>query len=590
MIRQKVDYGKYRYSQKEILKYIGESAALCGAVDYLFYQTPWVMLLVVPVSVFFLKWKKKQIIRERKRRLNYQFRDALNSMSVAVQAGYSVENAVSACVRDLEQLYPKNEDIVAEFRYIETQQRVSVPVEELFLDLGQRCKVEDIENFASVLYTAKRSGGDLGNVIQKVARMLGDKIDVKKEIEATLAAKKSEQMIMSLMPAGIILYLQLASPGFLDILYGNPFGICAMTVCLAVYGAAYWMGKRIVAIEVSWMWLHIVIFVILLLLTVCSTLGWIHVENIGTAKGRKMFLVVALAGNITGGLLTWTKGGGQVFEEGYELKKEESAYEEKFMVSVEGEETGSVYVQIPEKELEKEDTGQPEVLTKEEDEEQKLLEFVANYNSELEDSEYYYLPSDWEGRKLEWKIPYDTTGNMLAAIFLAAAFVMIVIIAREEQKARTKRYEELMMDYPGLIMKFTLLVQAGMTVRNTFRKMASDYKNKNEKRIAYEELVTACHEMESGISEMEAYRRFGERCGHVKYKTFATLLIQNLQKGSRHMGEMLEKESVEAWDDRKRKAKVQGEAATTKLLFPMILMLGVVMAIVMLPACLSFYG
>ena len=77
------------------------------------------------------------------------------------------------------------------------------------------------------------------------------------------------------------------------------------------------------------MWLHIVIFVILLLLTVCSTLGWIHVENIGTAKGRKMFLVVALAGNITGGLLTWTKGGGQVFEDGYELKKEENAYEEK---------------------------------------------------------------------------------------------------------------------------------------------------------------------------------------------------------------------------------------------------------------------
>ena len=240
--------------------------------------------------------------------------------------------------------------------------------------------------------------------------------------------------------------------------------------------------------------------------------------------------------------------------------------------------------------------GAPKVVkeqaSKEEAEEikKKLEEVGANYNSELEDAEYYYLPSDWEGRKLEWKTPYDTTGNMLAAIFLAAAFVMIVIIAREEQKARTKRYEELMMDYPGLIMKFTLLVQAGMTVRNTFRKMASDYKNKNEKRIAYEELVTACHEMESGISEMEAYRRFGERCGHVKYKTFATLLIQNLQKGSRHMGEMLEKESVEAWDDRKRKAKVQGEAATTKLLFPMILMLGVVMAIVMLPACLSFYG
>ena len=250
MSGQKADYEVYHYSVKEILKYIAESAALCGIVDCLFYKSMWVLVFMVPVSGMYLKWKKKQLIRERKRKLNYQFRDALNSMSVAVQAGYSVENAVSSCVRDLEQLYSKDEDIVAEFRYIETQQKVSVPVEELFLDLGQRCRVEDIENFASILYTAKRSGGDLGNVLQKVARMLGDKIDVKKEIEATLAAKKSEQMIMSLMPAGIILYLRLASPGFLDMLYGNPFGIAAMTVCLTVYGLAYWMGKRIVEIEV----------------------------------------------------------------------------------------------------------------------------------------------------------------------------------------------------------------------------------------------------------------------------------------------------------------------------------------------------
>ena len=134
--------------------------------------------------------------------MNYQFRDALNALSVAVQAGYSIENAVSACTRDLERLYDRNTDILEEFHYIESQQSVSVPVEELFLDLGERSKVEDIENFASVFYTAKRTGGDLDKVIQKVTRMLGDKIDVKKEIETTLAAKKSEQFIMSMMPAG----------------------------------------------------------------------------------------------------------------------------------------------------------------------------------------------------------------------------------------------------------------------------------------------------------------------------------------------------------------------------------------------------
>ena len=244
------DYERYDYSGSEIAKYIIQSLGLCVAIDILFYKTLWALLFMIPVPFVYLRWKKKQLIQERKRKLNYQFRDALNSMSVAVQAGYSVENAVSACVKDLEQLYGKHEDILEEFRYIETQQKVSVPVEDLFLDFGNRCKVEDIENFAAVLYTVKRSGGDMENVLQKVARMLGDKIDVKKEIEATLAAKKWEQMIMSLMPAGIILYLRLASPGYLDVLYGNPFGICAMTVCLGIYGTAYWMGKRIVEIEV----------------------------------------------------------------------------------------------------------------------------------------------------------------------------------------------------------------------------------------------------------------------------------------------------------------------------------------------------
>ena len=246
----KQDYSQYHLSKKEFLKYILQSAFLCILIDYLFYQNWWLLFAVIPVSVGYLKYQKKRLVKERRKRLNYQFKDALNALSVAVQAGYSIENAVSACARDLERLYEKGTDILEEFHYIESQRRLSVPVEELFLDFGMRSQVEDIENFASVFYTAKRTGGDMDTVLQKVARMLGDKIDVKKEIETTLAAKKSEQLIMSFMPAGIILYLQLTSPGFLSVLYGNLFGFCAMTICLGIYGAAYWLGVKIVDIDV----------------------------------------------------------------------------------------------------------------------------------------------------------------------------------------------------------------------------------------------------------------------------------------------------------------------------------------------------
>ena len=228
----------------------GQAVFLAAAATYLCYRSlPAFFVLLAPAALYPLHVRRVRKAR-RTQQLEQQFKEAIKLMSAALRAGYSAENAVSACTRDLERLYPGDADIVREFRYIESRRKVSVPVEELFLSLGERTRIEDIENFAAVFSTAKRTGGDMDKVIQTSARMLGDKIEVKKEIEATLAAKKAEQMIMSLMPAGIILYLQLTSPGFLEVLYGNLFGICAMSVCLGVYVLSYWMGRRIVDIQV----------------------------------------------------------------------------------------------------------------------------------------------------------------------------------------------------------------------------------------------------------------------------------------------------------------------------------------------------
>ena len=82
----KHNYEEYHYTAKEAARYLIQSVALCGALDYLFYQNWWYMLAAVPVAAIFLKGKKKQCIRERKKQLNYQFRDALTALSVAVQA------------------------------------------------------------------------------------------------------------------------------------------------------------------------------------------------------------------------------------------------------------------------------------------------------------------------------------------------------------------------------------------------------------------------------------------------------------------------------------------------------------------------
>lgn len=340
------------------------------------------------------------------------------------------------------------------------------------------------------------------------------------------------------------------------------------------------------------MWLHIAIFIVILAVAAGWKAGWLPTDGFGDKKARRLFVVVGLAGNLAGLAMTVLSGEGQAYGKDFKLKKEESSYEEKVMVSVGGEKADSLSIPVPEKESVQENTIQPENLTEEEQARQKLLETVAQYNQEKDDPDYYYLPPRWNGKELVWSEQEDNSGNLISALALLAAIMLLIGKSREEQAAFAKRQEMLLMDYPGLVMKFTLLVQAGMTARKAFSKISLDYKRKKppKPRAAYEEAVTVCFEMDSGISEAEAYRRFGERCGQVKYKTFATLLVQNLQKGSHHLAELLERESTEAWDDRKRKARVLGEAATTKLLVPMVLMLLVVMAIIMIPACLAFYG
>lgn len=342
------------------------------------------------------------------------------------------------------------------------------------------------------------------------------------------------------------------------------------------------------------MWIHVVIFVMILCALTGWKKGWIPSYGIGGKDGIRLFAVVAIAGNLLGMILT-LQNGGQVYPQGYRLEKEDTgSYEKEFMVSVDGEEPVSMYIQVPEKELEEqeEEPKQNKKLTRKEQAQKSIAEAVSRYNEQRSDPDYYYLPDKLNGKKVKWESPADTSGMLLTGLFLIAAMAILVMKGREEQVQLQKRYEELLMDYPGLIMKFTLLVQAGMTVRKAFQKISLDYsrKKKSKPRPAYDEIRIVCYEMESGVSESEAYRRFGERCGQAKYKTFATLLIQNLQKGSRQMADMLERESMEAWEERKRKARVLGEAAATKLLVPMIMMLMVVMAIVMIPAFLSFYG
>ena len=83
---------------------------------------------------------------------------------------------------------------------------------------------------------------------------------------------------------------------------------------------------------------------------------------------------------------------------------------------------------MPEKESEESPASEETVKeeTPEESRKKELREAIEKYNEEKEDPNYYYLPEEWNGQKLEWQKPRDNTGTLIAALSFFAAFVLLL--------------------------------------------------------------------------------------------------------------------------------------------------------------------
>ena len=221
---------------------------------------------------------------------------------------------------------------------------------------------------------------------------------------------------------------------------------------------------------------------------------------------------------------------------------------------------------------------------------QEVRDAVQETNDETEET--VHLPENVGGKKAVWSQRQGNTGMILLLFGFLIAALYAYSKVRAGEKEAEKRDEEMLIDYPNIVSKLVLLLTAGMSLRKAFARIRTDYRDTLRhgapKRAGYEEIVRMSLEMEHGVSELVAYENMGKRCRVNVYRTFSTLLVQNLTKGGDEMAAILSREAQEAYEDRKKRARILGEEAGTKLLLPMLLMLAIVMAILMIPAFFAF--
>jgi len=175
-----------------------------------------------------------------------------------------------------------------------------------------------------------------------------------------------------------------------------------------------------------------------------------------------------------------------------------------------------------------------------------------------------------------------------APIFTILLPLIIFFSSGLDLKRRIKKRNILIqLHLPELINTLVLLVNAGMTVRRAWEKIAAD--NGMEGPLKEEIRLTAI-EIKSGKSELKAYEDFARRCRVPEVSRFVSMLALNLRKGSSQLVSVLRISANDSWQSRKNAAKRLGEEASTKLVFPLMLMFAAVLLIVATPAVLALRG
>ena len=244
------DYRVYHLTGQEWIRYLLEGTAVCAVTAYVFYRSFLAFVLMLPAGMLRPFFKRRELCRRRKEELRLQFKEAIQIVASALAAGYSVENAFIASVRDLEEQYGKEGMITREFSYLASQLKMNRTVEALLSSFAKRSGLDEVENFAVIFTVSKRSRGERASVVHHVVHVISDRIQVREEILTMTAEKQFEQRIMNLMPYLIVLYVDLSSPGFFSQMYETAVGRVVMTGCLVVYLLAWRVSGKILQIEV----------------------------------------------------------------------------------------------------------------------------------------------------------------------------------------------------------------------------------------------------------------------------------------------------------------------------------------------------
>jgi tight adherence protein B len=181
------------------------------------------------------------VLAERRlAKFDAQLETSLSLMAGSLRAGFGIMQALDAVARESEA--PTSE----EFRRLVMESRLGRDLGDSLEALAERVKSEDFDFVVQAIDIHRQVGGDLAEVLDKVASTIRDRNRVRRQVRTLSAEGKLEAGILLALPFVMFIVISIINPGYMHELTGNGIGkvILVAGACLMAVGGM-WMRRII---------------------------------------------------------------------------------------------------------------------------------------------------------------------------------------------------------------------------------------------------------------------------------------------------------------------------------------------------------
>lgn len=189
-------------------------------------------------------WRVASRRSSRIERIERQFPEALDLMGRAMRAGHAFPSAVKMVADEM------SEPLGRDFRILFDEMNYGVPTNEALVHMAERVPLPDVSYFVVAVMIQRESGGNLAELLDKIAHIVRERLKLLGEVRTLSAEGKLSAIILTALPFGVALVVNLVNPEFMDVLWTDPAGLRMVGVALFMMLVGILWMRSIIRIRV----------------------------------------------------------------------------------------------------------------------------------------------------------------------------------------------------------------------------------------------------------------------------------------------------------------------------------------------------